>query len=115
MVKIHSWTFAPAPASHQADLSNCSVRPTCGAQFAGASMLAAVAKHSHRHYVAAKCRDVRLTLQKIDSIGNLRLCLSSLPLRGPDAARFIRRRHTVKLIPIGYVHDFIILVINISQ
>jgi hypothetical protein len=71
--------FAPAPAFRQADLSNRSYRPLAGRSLPMPAMLAAVAKHWDRQNVAAKCRDVRLTLQKIDSIGNLRLHLCSLP------------------------------------
>src|SRR5262245_14131194 len=40
MLKIHSWTFAPAPAFLQADLSNCPNRLSCGAQAAIVRVLA---------------------------------------------------------------------------
>jgi hypothetical protein len=60
---------------------NRSNRLTCGAHAGTASVLAAVFKHRTGN-VPAKCRDVRLTLQKIDSIGNLRLALCLVPRAG---------------------------------
>lgn len=85
MMKIRSWTFAPAPAYLQADLSDRSEPLTAGRKPTMPACLQAVFKHGTGN-VAAKCRDVRLTLQKIDSIGNLRLYLCSLLLRGSAAA-----------------------------